>query len=152
MMLHGGDSHWLSARISRVWVLGHREVWQHFHADGNIKHEWCPVQFTLVIDDFGAHYVSKEHLWPSSQFNVVLYHQRNSIPNGAETMKQTTQLLDYLASQEEVAITYNASDMILAAHSDASYLSEPKAHSQACGHFFLSNNAEIEIPPKMAQY
>ena len=51
-------------------------------------------------------------------------------------MKQTTQLLDYLASQEEVAITYNASDMILAAHSDASYLSEPKAHSQACGHFF----------------
>ena len=62
-----------------------------------------------------------------------------------ETMKQTTQLLDYLASQEEAIITYNASDMILAAHSDASYLSEPKARSRAGGHFFLSNNAEI--PP-----
>ena len=35
--------------------------------------------------------------------------------------------------------------MILAVHSDASYLSEPKARSRAGGHFFLSNNAEM--PP-----
>ncbi|KAL7490093.1 hypothetical protein ACHAW6_016101 [Cyclotella cf. meneghiniana] len=62
-----------------------------------------------------------------------------------DTMKQTLQLLDYLASQEEAVITYNASDMILAAHSDASYLSEPQARSRAGGHFFLSSNAEI--PP-----
>ena len=33
--------------------------------------------------------------------------------------------------------------MKLAAHSDASYLIEPKARSRAGGHFFLSNNAEI---------
>jgi hypothetical protein len=62
-----------------------------------------------------------------------------------DTMAQTLQLLDYLASQEEAAITYNASEMILAAHSDASYLSEPQARSRAGGHFFLSSNAEI--PP-----
>ena len=55
------------------------------------------------------------------------------------------QLLDYLASQEDAVITYNASEMILAAHSDASYLSEPEARSRAGGHFFLSTNAEI--PP-----
>ena len=47
-----------------------------------------------------------------------------------ETMKQTIQLLDYLASQEEAIITYNASDMILAVHSDASYLSEPEAQHE----------------------
>ena len=35
--------------------------------------------------------------------------------------------------------------MILAVHSDASYLSEPKAKSRAGGHFFLSNNTDI--PP-----
>ena len=35
--------------------------------------------------------------------------------------------------------------MKLAAHSDASYLSEPKARSRAGGHFFLSSSAEI--PP-----
>eukprot|EP00956_Cyclotella_meneghiniana_P021659 scaffold39661_cov63-Cyclotella_meneghiniana.AAC.19 len=50
-------------------------------------------------------------------------------------MAQTMQLLDYLASQEDAVITYNASEMILAAHSDASYLSEPEARSRAGGHF-----------------
>ena len=35
--------------------------------------------------------------------------------------------------------------MILAGHSDASYLSEPNARSRAGGHFFLSSNAEV--PP-----
>jgi hypothetical protein len=39
-------------------------------------------------------------------------------------MNHTLQLLDYIATQEEAAITYHASDMILAAHSDASYLSD----------------------------
>ena len=58
-------------------------------------------------------------------------------------MRHTQQLLDYLATQEEAVLTYNASEMILAAHSDASYLSEPKARSRAGGHFFLSNNSAI---------
>ena len=62
-----------------------------------------------------------------------------------ETMKHTKQLLDYVASQDEAVLTYNASEMKLAAHSDASYLSEPKARSRAGGHFFLSNGADI--PP-----
>ena len=60
-----------------------------------------------------------------------------------DTLKQTKQLLDYIATQEEAIITYNASDMKLAAHSDASYLSEPKARSRAGGHFFLSNETTI---------
>ena len=62
-----------------------------------------------------------------------------------DTLAQTKQLLDYLATQEDAVLTYNRSDMILAAHSDASYLSEPQARSRAGGHFFMSNNAEI--PP-----
>ena len=58
-------------------------------------------------------------------------------------MAQTKQLLDYLASQEEAVLTYRASDMILAAHSDAGYLNEPQAKSRAGGHFFLSANSDI---------
>ena len=61
-------------------------------------------------------------------------------------MKQTQQLLDYLATQKEAVITYNTSDMKLAAHSDASYLSKPQARSREGGHFFLSN--ESTIPQK----
>ena len=58
-------------------------------------------------------------------------------------MAKANQLLDYLASQEEAIITYSASDMILAAHSDAGYLNEPQARSRAGGHFFLSNDVTI---------
>eukprot|EP01082_Thalassiosira_pseudonana_P007081 g6239.t1 g6239 contig22:46288-46911(+) len=58
-------------------------------------------------------------------------------------MRQTKQLLDYLAIQDGTIITYNASAMKLAVHSDASYPSEPKACSRAGGHFFLSNGANI---------
>jgi hypothetical protein len=35
--------------------------------------------------------------------------------------------------------------MVLAVHSNASYLSKPKAQSQAGGHFFLSSNTTV--PP-----
>ena len=60
-----------------------------------------------------------------------------------DTMRQTQQLLDYIASQDEAVLTYHSSDMKLAAHSDASYLSEPQARSRAGGHFFLSNGGDI---------
>ena len=60
-----------------------------------------------------------------------------------EKMIQRHQLLDYIATQEDAVITYTSSDIKLAVHSDASYLSDPKASSLAGGHFFLSNEATI---------
>jgi hypothetical protein len=59
------------------------------------------------------------------------------------TMKKCKQFLDYVASQEEAVLTFRASDMILAIHSDASYLSEAKARSRAGGHFFMSSDEDI---------
>ena len=233
--------------------LNKHGYYQSKYIPGLWKHEWRPVQFTLVVDDFGIKYVGKEHAlhlkqaleqdytvtteWKGGRYiGITLdwdYERRRvhlSMPGyvakalkqfqhtapkskqdapfpsariiyGAkkqyatesskaplldktekkfiqkvcgkflflgravdstllcpisaiasqsskptkDTMAQTTQLLDYLASQEEAVLTYNASEMILAAHSDASYLSEPQARSRAGGHFFLSSNAEI--PP-----
>ena len=58
-------------------------------------------------------------------------------------MRKCKQFLDYAASQEEAVLTYKASDMILAIHSDASYLSEPKARSRAGGHFFMAADETI---------
>ena len=51
--------------------------------------------------------------------------------------------LDYAASQEKAVIAYHASDMVLAYHIDASYLSEPGARSRVGGHFFMSSNAAM---------
>jgi hypothetical protein len=62
-----------------------------------------------------------------------------------DTLENTMKLLDYLGSQEEAVLSYHASDMIVAVHSDASYLSEPGARSRAGGHFFLSS--DTPIPP-----
>ena len=62
-----------------------------------------------------------------------------------ETMEVVKQLLDYCSTQEEAIITYNASKMILAVHSDAGYANEKKSRSRAGGHFFLSN--DDKFPP-----
>ncbi len=56
------------------------------------------------------------------------------------TMIKVRQFLDYAATHPDAIITYHASDMILAGHSDASYLSESKARSRAGGHFFMSTD------------
>ena len=59
------------------------------------------------------------------------------------TMNQTLQFLDYAATQEEAVLAYNASEMKMAAHSDARYLSEPKARNRAGGRFFLSSDSSV---------
>ncbi len=61
------------------------------------------------------------------------------------TKKLVHQFLDYVATYPDAIITYQASNMVLAGHSNASYLSETNARSQAGGHFFMSNNNAL--PP-----
>ncbi len=58
------------------------------------------------------------------------------------TMKKVKQFLDYAATHPDAIITYRKSDMVIAVHSDASYLSESKARSRAGGHFFMTENEE----------
>ena len=53
------------------------------------------------------------------------------------------QIMDYLATQEPAVQTYCKSDMVLAVHSDASYLNEEEARSRAGGHHFLSKNVSF---------
>ena len=66
-----------------------------------------------------------------------------SVAPTEDTMKHTLQLLDYIATQKDAVLTFNASAMKLAVHSDVSYLSEPKARSGAGGHFFLSDETSV---------
>jgi hypothetical protein len=59
------------------------------------------------------------------------------------TLNEINKLLDYCATYPSDGITYRASDMVLAAHSDASFLSESKSRSRASGHIFLSEDDPI---------
>jgi hypothetical protein len=57
-------------------------------------------------------------------------------------MELTKILLDYVATHPDAILTYEKSNMVLAVHSDASYLSEAGARSRAGGHFFMSSDTE----------
>ena len=54
------------------------------------------------------------------------------------THNKINKLLNYCTTYPTDGITYRASNILLAAHSDASFLSKPKSRSRAGGHIFLS--------------
>jgi hypothetical protein len=58
-----------------------------------------------------------------------------------KTQAATNQMLDYLAAHPDATIQYNAFDMILNIHSDASYLSVSHARSLFGVLFFLGNKS-----------
>ncbi len=64
------------------------------------------------------------------------------------TKKRVDQFLDYLWTHPD-AIRYRASDMILNVHSNASYLSAPRARSRTGGYFFLGSYTTDGDPIKL---
>ena len=54
------------------------------------------------------------------------------------TNEDVNQMLDYLATYPNYGIVYQASNMILATHSDAGFNNESKGRSRAGAHIFLS--------------
>ena len=59
--------------------------------------------------------------------------------------EEVKQFLDYCASHPNATVRFLASDMILALHSDASYLSEPESKSRAAGHYYLANKDNDDL-------
>ncbi len=62
--------------------------------------------------------------------------------------KACHQLLDYVATHPNAGIRFYASDMILAAHTATSYLSEPGGKNRAAGHFYLTNRNDKDFNNK----
>eukprot|EP00804_Cyclotella_cryptica_P023186 CCRYP_000381-RA/>CCRYP_000381-RA protein AED:0.13 eAED:0.11 QI:0/0/0/1/0.33/0.25/4/0/1130 len=56
------------------------------------------------------------------------------------TLSYVKHFLDYAASHPDARVPFHASDVVLAVHSDALYLSKTKARSRADGRFFMSTN------------
>ena len=75
----------------------------------------------------------------SVDFTFLVYLNSIAIQQTITTyinLKRTEYLLDYVATHPDAKIRYRASEMILQIHTDASYLSEPKARSRSAGHYF----------------
>jgi hypothetical protein len=60
----------------------------------------------------------------------------------AYTFELVKWLLNYAVTQPNAILTYETSDMILAIHSEAFYLSKAEACSRVGGHFFCSSNTK----------
>ena len=105
------------------------------------------IQLAMDIDD------SKETTETEKKFiqqvtGTLLYYARvdpTILVALSSIAAQQAKPMQYCASQDEAILTYRASDMVLAVHSDAGYLSEPQARSRVGGHFFLSSN--VQYPP-----
>ena len=63
-----------------------------------------------------------------------------------ETKSAIEKLLNYCGTHPDATIRFYSSDMMLKIHSDASYLTAPKARSQVGGHFYLGNNPRPQKP------
>jgi len=63
-----------------------------------------------------------------------------------DTIKATTQLLNYCATNPDATVRFTASNMILHIVSDASYLSASGARSRLGGYFFMSQPLQRSPP------
>ena len=67
----------------------------------------------------------------------------------AYTLYLVKLLLHYAATNPDAILAYEKSEMVLAIHGDASYLSEPSARSRVGGSFFCSSNVD-DLPNNSA--
>ena len=128
----------------------------------NSPHAWMPPNFgcktqLATDDDCSAVLPESGKLFVQQVVGSLLYYAlavdctllvalgdiaSNQSSPTTDTLKKLTWLLNYVASNPNAVLTYAASDMCLHVHSDASYLSVPKARSRAGGHFFLSDHPD----------
>jgi hypothetical protein len=116
------------------------------------------VQYVMAIDSFPVVTKDKEK-YICQVIGVLLYYGQavdSTILVGLDSLaaaqakptKQTVSLikclLNYAATNPDAILTYKK-NMVLAVHSDASYLSKPSACSRVGGHFFCSAN--VDDPP-----
>jgi hypothetical protein len=67
----------------------------------------------------------------------------SQLSTATRAIKDVSHLLDYCITHPESTIIYFAFDMQVKIHSDALYLSEPKAKSRIGGYFYLGKTKKI---------
>ena len=72
-------------------------------------------------------------------YKVSRYHIKQQTKGNDETMEAMEHFSDCCATHPTATVRFQASDMILKMHSDASHSSETEARSRLGGHFCLGN-------------
>jgi hypothetical protein len=116
-----------------------------------------PEDESPLLDMKGKKYIQQvvgSFLYYARAVDMTILVALNEIANQQvspteNTLKRVKQFLDYMATHPDAKIRYRASDMVLNVHSDASYLSAPKARSRAGGYFFLGSMPKDNLPIKL---
>ena len=101
----------------------------------NSRIQWMLI---IVCED------SKQHTTQGTKYN-----RTKAISADGTHNKWANQILDYCATNPDAKIQYQASNMQLKIHSDASYLNEPNARSSFAGYHFLGWNQKEGEPLKL---
>ena len=85
--------------------------------------------------------------WYARASEPTMAHTLSSIAShqskGTEKLEEeVSHFLDYCATHPNSVVRFMNSDIILAIHSDTSYLYEPESKSRAAGHFYMSKNKD----------
>ena len=114
------------------------------------------TKFIQEVSDTFLFYVWAINSTMLAALSAIVSEQAKPTEN---TLMKVKQFLEYVATNLEAIIKYQASNMILATHSNTSYLSEPKTTSRVSGHFFMStntafppNNGAIHITAQVIQH
>ena len=117
-----------------------------------------PARIKLIQDVVGtfAWYARAVDPTMAATMSSIASRQSKGIENLEKEIKQ---FLDYCATNPNAGVRFVASDMMLALHSDASYMSEPESKSRAAGIFFLGkqnnesfNNGSIMALSKIIKH
>ena len=128
------------------------QPYQHVIPNYGAKKQYAERPYTAaLLDKYGNTFVQQvtgTFLYYAIEVDITMLVAMSALASEQaiqtqNTMEKVMRFLDYAASQEEAVITYHACDIVLACHSDASYLIKPGARSRAGGHFFLSNDATM---------
>ena len=116
-----------------------------------------PEDISALLDNVKKKQIEKivgSFLWYARAIDSTMRPALSAIAAQQNKPTETTwhrlhHFLDYAATHPTATVRFYASGMILNVHSDASYLTEPKARSRIGGHFFLSNLPQKNTPIKI---
>jgi hypothetical protein len=114
---------------------------------GTSAQDVTPEDTTPPLDKEGIKWIQQvvgSFLYYARAIDSTILMSLNAIANEQScptemTKERVLQFLDYMATHPDAIVRFYKSDMILNVHSDASYLSAPRARSRAAGYFFLGS-------------
>ena len=121
------------------------------------KVQWAEVMQECNLNPTQIKYcqqIFRVFLFYARVLNTTMLHPIGSMATALSTAQwhklqpRIQHFLDYAAAHPDAIVTYKKSDMHLWVHTDASYLSEPKARSRASGFHYFSDKPVLPILPE----